>query len=138
MVCFSFSILLLPFYSSSCLLSFFLVFFSFLFALDLFRIANTKQITRKTYSVIFNVDPDTHIDSIDQAESAVLEGTANWSAKIAVTGTKKREPILVSHFYTPSSIPFYFLLSLSLNPFTYWLAFLRCLAYFDTTRPRPI
>ena len=37
-------------------------------------------------SVIFNVDPDTHIDSIDQAESAVLEGTANWSAKIAVTG----------------------------------------------------
>lgn len=38
-------------------------------------------------SVIFNVDPDTHIDSIEQAESAVLEGTANWSAKIAVTGT---------------------------------------------------
>lgn len=38
-------------------------------------------------SVIFNVDPDTHIDSIDQAEGAVLEGTANWSAKIAVTGT---------------------------------------------------
>ena len=37
-------------------------------------------------SVIFNVDPDTHIDSIDQAEGAVLEGTANWSAKIAVTG----------------------------------------------------
>uniref|UniRef100_A0A0P5QGL7 Unc-13 C n=1 Tax=Daphnia magna TaxID=35525 RepID=A0A0P5QGL7_9CRUS len=35
--------------------------------------------------VIFNVDPDTHIDSIEQAESAVLEGTANWSAKIAVT-----------------------------------------------------
>lgn len=39
------------------------------------------------HSVIFNVDPDTHIDSIEQAESAVLEGTANWSAKIAVTGT---------------------------------------------------
>lgn len=39
------------------------------------------------HSVIFNVDPDTHIDSIEQAELAVLEGTANWSAKIAVTGT---------------------------------------------------
>jgi hypothetical protein len=35
------------------------------------------------------VDPDTHIDSIEQAELAVLEGTANWSAKIAVTGTLK-------------------------------------------------
>lgn len=35
----------------------------------------------------FNVDPDTHIDAIDLAEGAVLEGTANWSAKIAVTGT---------------------------------------------------
>ena len=33
------------------------------------------------------MDPDTHIDSIEQAELAVLEGTANWSAKIAVTGT---------------------------------------------------
>lgn len=32
------------------------------------------------------MDPDTHIDSIEQAEGAVLEGTANWSAKIAVTG----------------------------------------------------
>ena len=47
------------------------------------------RIRPQTYrSVIFNVDPDTHIDSIDQAESAVLEGTANWSAKIAVTGTE--------------------------------------------------
>jgi hypothetical protein len=36
------------------------------------------------------VDPDTHIDSIEQAELAVLEGTANWSAKIAVTGTNMK------------------------------------------------
>ena len=39
-----------------------------------------------SWSTTFNVDPDTHIDSIEQAEAAVLEGTANWSAKIAVTG----------------------------------------------------
>jgi hypothetical protein len=39
------------------------------------------------------VDPDTHIDSIDQAELAVLEGTANWSAKIAVTGTNMKPTI---------------------------------------------
>jgi hypothetical protein len=44
------------------------------------------------------VDPDTHIDSIDQAEGAVLEGTANWSAKIAVTGI----PMQISIFCPPT------------------------------------
>jgi hypothetical protein len=32
------------------------------------------------------VDPDTHIDSIEQAEEIVLEGTSKWSCKIAITG----------------------------------------------------
>ena len=35
----------------------------------------------------FSVDPDTHIDSIEQAEEIVLEGTSKWSCKIAITGT---------------------------------------------------
>jgi hypothetical protein len=35
----------------------------------------------------FTVDPDTHIDNIEQAESSVLEGTSKWSCKIAITGT---------------------------------------------------
>lgn len=34
----------------------------------------------------FSVDPDTHIDSIEQAEEIVLEGTSKWSCKIAITG----------------------------------------------------
>lgn len=35
----------------------------------------------------FSVDPDTHIDSLEQAEEIVLEGTSKWSCKIAITGT---------------------------------------------------
>lgn len=34
----------------------------------------------------FSVDPDTHIDSIDQAEQMTIEGTSKWSCKIAITG----------------------------------------------------
>ncbi|XP_057334436.1 protein unc-13 homolog A-like isoform X10 [Microplitis mediator] len=33
----------------------------------------------------FSVDPDTHIDSLEQAEMIVLEGTSKWSCKIAIT-----------------------------------------------------
>lgn len=34
----------------------------------------------------FSVDPDTHIDSIEQAEEMTIEGTSKWSCKIAITG----------------------------------------------------
>ncbi|OAD54134.1 Protein unc-13 like protein C [Eufriesea mexicana] len=37
-------------------------------------------------STTFTVDPDTHIDSLEQAEEIVLEGTSKWSCKIAITG----------------------------------------------------
>ncbi|XP_069360214.1 protein unc-13 homolog B isoform X6 [Maniola hyperantus] len=33
----------------------------------------------------FNVDPDTHIDSLEQAEQITIEGTSKWSCKIAIT-----------------------------------------------------
>lgn len=55
--------------------------------LSLFRIS----IKRKTKCVclvqcrnIFNVDPDTHIDSIQAAEQVILAG--DWSAKLTITG----------------------------------------------------
>lgn len=38
------------------------------------------------FSTTFTVDPDTHIDSLEQAEQIVLEGTSKWSCKIAITG----------------------------------------------------
>lgn len=40
--------------------------------------------TRRT----FNVDPDTHIDSLEQAEQITIEGTSKWSCKIAITGLR--------------------------------------------------
>lgn len=35
---------------------------------------------------MYTVDPDTHIDNLEQAEQSVLEGTSKWSCKIAITG----------------------------------------------------
>ena len=77
----------------------------------------------------FNVDPDTHIDAIDQAEGAVLEGTANWSAKIAVTGPF--DFISTTLYSIPYSLEFaYFFHSLYL-----FLHFLTLLFYLALTRP---
>nr|XP_036670632.1 uncharacterized protein LOC108020331 isoform X3 [Drosophila suzukii] len=33
----------------------------------------------------FGVDPDTHIDSLEQAEYATVEGTSKWSCKLTIT-----------------------------------------------------
>ncbi|XP_037953907.1 protein unc-13 homolog B isoform X2 [Teleopsis dalmanni] len=33
----------------------------------------------------FGVDPDTHIDSLEQAECATVEGTSKWSCKLTIT-----------------------------------------------------
>lgn len=35
----------------------------------------------------FTIDPDTHIDALQQGEAQIMEGTSKWSAKIAITGT---------------------------------------------------
>lgn len=34
----------------------------------------------------FGVDADTHIDSLEQAESVTVEGTSKWSCKLIITG----------------------------------------------------
>lgn len=34
----------------------------------------------------FGVDPDTHIDSLEQAENITIEGTSKWSCKLIITG----------------------------------------------------
>ncbi|GBM09474.1 Protein unc-13 B, partial [Araneus ventricosus] len=33
----------------------------------------------------FGIDPDTHIDAMEQCEDQIMEGTSKWSAKIAIT-----------------------------------------------------
>ena len=35
---------------------------------------------------VFNTPPDTHIESLERAESHVVEGTSKWSCKIKVSG----------------------------------------------------
>ena len=35
---------------------------------------------------VFKVDGSTHAPSMEQVKQNVLEGTSNWSAKLAITG----------------------------------------------------
>ena len=35
---------------------------------------------------VFNVNPDTHIESLESSEKHVVEGTSKWSYKIKVSG----------------------------------------------------
>lgn len=37
----------------------------------------------------FAVDPDTHIDTVEQAKASTIEGTSKWSCKLSITGTKR-------------------------------------------------
>lgn len=39
----------------------------------------------------FGVDPDTHIDSLEQAEAATVEGTSKWSCKLTITGIQNNK-----------------------------------------------
>lgn len=34
----------------------------------------------------FGVDPDTHIDTVEQAKASTIEGTSKWSCKLSITG----------------------------------------------------
>lgn len=38
----------------------------------------------------FGVDPDTHIDSLEHAKQATIDGTSKWSCSITLTGTDKK------------------------------------------------
>ncbi|KAK1128386.1 hypothetical protein K0M31_002850 [Melipona bicolor] len=48
--------------------------------------ARASRFKRGMFAETDTVDPDTHIDSLEQAEQIVLEGTSKWSCKIAITG----------------------------------------------------
>jgi hypothetical protein len=37
----------------------------------------------------FGVDPDTHIDTTEQAKASTIEGTSKWSCKLSITGRRK-------------------------------------------------
>jgi hypothetical protein len=34
----------------------------------------------------FAVDPDNHIDTVEQAKASTIEGTSKWSCKLSITG----------------------------------------------------
>lgn len=36
----------------------------------------------------FGVDPDSHIDTVEQSKSSTIEGTSKWSCKLSITGTR--------------------------------------------------
>ena len=41
----------------------------------------------------FGVDPDTHIDTTEQAKASTIEGTSKWSCKLSITGRRKKKQI---------------------------------------------
>lgn len=45
----------------------------------------------------FGVDPDTHIDTVEQAKASTIEGTSKWSCKLSITGTNS---IFLTHLMT--------------------------------------
>ncbi|KMR01208.1 protein unc-13-like protein b protein [Lasius niger] len=53
--------------------------------LDNYGRSSASQRSLRWPPTTFSVDPDTHIDSLEQAEQIVLEGTSKWSCKIAIT-----------------------------------------------------
>lgn len=73
----------------------------------------------------FSVDPDTHIDSLEQAEDINIEGTSKWSCKIAITGTwnTKGYTFLYTFIYTLYTI---------CEKFPYWKHFLEFFFLFVT------
>lgn len=54
----------------------------------------------------FGVDPDTHIDSLEQAERATVEGTSKWSCKLTITGTSLSIRIVLNKFQQINFISF--------------------------------
>ena len=46
---------------------------------------------RNVCRTVFNVPPDSHIESLESSENHVVEGTSKWSCKIKVSG--KSSPV---------------------------------------------
>jgi len=47
----------------------------------------------------FGVDPDTHIDTTEQAKASTIEGTSKWSCKLSITGRRKKPNLFTFHYY---------------------------------------
>ena len=47
---------------------------------------------------VFNVNPDTHIESLESSEKHVVEGTSKWSCKIKVSGKALLKPYCSYYF----------------------------------------
>ena len=46
----------------------------------------------------FGVDPDTHIDTVEQAKASTIEGTSKWSCKLSITGTNSSQSLISEPF----------------------------------------
>lgn len=44
----------------------------------------------------FAVEPDLHIDTVEQAKASTIEGTSKWSCKLSITGTNRSQILLLS------------------------------------------
>lgn len=66
-----------------------LFFCKYIFTTIIFAINNFTIHKKKYLRMTFGVDPDTHIDSLEHAKQATIDGTSKWSCSITLTGTKK-------------------------------------------------
>lgn len=48
----------------------------------------TMSGTPPPFRMTFTVDPDTHVDAVEQSKASTIEGTSKWSCKLSITGTK--------------------------------------------------
>lgn len=48
----------------------------------------------------FGVDPDTHIDTVEQAKASTIEGTSKWSCKLSITGTNFKKDLQIHSILT--------------------------------------
>jgi hypothetical protein len=55
----------------------------------------------------FGVDPDTHIDTTEQAKASTIEGTSKWSCKLSITGTNSTQKHLLNESLHSMTIIFY-------------------------------
>ena len=53
----------------------------------------------------FGVDPDTHIDTVEQSKASTIEGTSKWSCKLSITGTQELQIKKTNKLLTKNNPP---------------------------------